>query len=201
MRIISGDAKGRTLFAPQGAETRPTSDKLRGSIFNILGGRVEDARVLDLFGGTGALALEALSRGAERAVISDTSRAAVQCIERNARNVLKDDYDRRVRVLRADYRAAIDKADDTFDLVFLDPPYRMVGAYGDALERLANAGRLAPGCVIVMERARQAEIELPPAVMRKDLRLYGDTAVEFAEWSDAPGAVKNRDERREDRTD
>ena len=186
MRIISGDAKGRTLFAPQGAETRPTSDKLRGSIFNILGGRVADARVLDLFGGTGALALEALSRGAARAVISDTSRAALQCIERNARNVLKDDFDSRVRILRADYRAAIEKAGDGFDLVFLDPPYRMAGAYGDALERLAGAGKFAPGCVIVMERAKQVEIELPPGVVQKDLRLYGDTAVEFAEWTEAP---------------
>ena len=94
MRIISGEAKGRTLFAPQGAETRPTSDKIRGSMFNIIGARVIDARVLDLFGGTGALALEALSRGAEAAVIADNARQAMQVIERNARNVAGQDFDR-----------------------------------------------------------------------------------------------------------
>ena len=90
MRIISGEARGRTLYAPQGRETRPTSDKIRGSVFNIIGSRVVGARVIDLFGGTGALALEALSRGAGYAVIADNSRQAIQVIERNARNVLKD---------------------------------------------------------------------------------------------------------------
>ena len=180
MRIISGEARGRTLYAPQGAETRPTSDKLRGSIFNILGPRVIDARVLDLFGGTGALALEALSRGAAEAVIADVSRHALQCIERNARSVLKEDFDARVRILRADYRAAIEKAPGPFDLVFLDPPYRMAEAYGDALARLLSAGKLSADCVAVLERARAVEIVLPEGMARHDLRLYGDTAVEFA---------------------
>ena len=180
MRIISGEAKGRTLYAPQGADTRPTSDKLRGSIFNILGPRVHDARVLDLFGGTGALALEALSRGAARAVIVDVSRPALQCIERNARSVLKDDFDTRVCILRADYRAAIEKAEGPFDLVFLDPPYRMAEAYGDALARLLSAGKLSENCVAVLERARSAQITLPDGMESYDVRLYGDTAIEFA---------------------
>ena len=122
MRIISGEAGGRTLFAPSGLDTRPTSDKIRGSMFNIIGARVVDARVLDLFGGTGALALEALSRGAEAAVIADNARQAMQVIERNARNVAGQDFDRRVRLIRADYRAAIERAGIGFDLVFLDPP-------------------------------------------------------------------------------
>ena len=102
MRIISGEARGRTLFAPKGAQTRPTSDKIRGSLFNIIGARVLDARVLDLFGGTGALALEALSRGAESAVIADSSREAQRVIDRNARSVLKQDCDLRARVICAD---------------------------------------------------------------------------------------------------
>ena len=107
MRIISGEAKGRPLFAPSGAQTRPTSDKIRGALFNIIGSRVLDSRVLDLFGGSGALALEALSRGAESAVIVDNSRQAWQAIDRNARNVMKDDFDLRVRILKQDYRSAI----------------------------------------------------------------------------------------------
>ena len=180
MRIISGEAKGRTIFAPQGSETRPTSDKIRGSMFNIIGARVVGARVLDLFGGTGALALEALSRGADAAVIADASRAAVQVIERNARAVVREDYDRRVRILRSDYRAAIERAGGVFDMVFLDPPYRMTDAYGDALGRLADANMLDPDCLIVMERLRSAQITLPECIECYDVRNYGDTAVAFA---------------------
>ena len=132
MRIISGEAKGRPLFAPSGSQTRPTSDKIRGALFNIIGSRVLDSRVLDLFGGSGALALEALSRGAESAVIADNSRQAWQAIDRNAHNVLKDDFEYRVRILNQDYRSAIAAVEgQIFDLVFLDPPYRMAEAYGD----------------------------------------------------------------------
>lgn len=180
MRIISGEARGRTLFAPQGSQTRPTSDKLRGSIFNILGAQIRDARVLDLFGGTGALALEALSRGAAFAVIADVSSKAVEAIRRNAENVLNESLGSRARILRADYRAAIDKLEGQYDLVFLDPPYRMADAYGDALARLQQAGRLAAACVIVMERARAAAIALPEGIECYDVREYGDTTVEFA---------------------
>ena len=113
-------------------------------------------------------------------MIADTARAAIQAIERNARSVLKEDFDARVRILRADYRAAIDKAEGPFDLVFLDPPYRMVDAYGDALARLDAAGRLSPDCLIVMERRRDAAVELPERFERRDTRHYGDTAVDFA---------------------
>ena len=182
MRIISGEAKGRPLYAPSGAQTRPTSDKIRGALFNIIGSRVLDSRVLDLFGGSGALALEALSRGAESAVIVDNSRQAWQAIDRNARNVMKDDFDLRVRILKQDYRSAIAAlAGGIFDLVFLDPPYRMVEAYGDALSRLLEMDMLAPGCLIVMERRSDAQLPLPPAVAVFDTRQYGDTAVDFAE--------------------
>ncbi len=180
MRIIAGEAKGRTLFAPSGTETRPTSDKLRGSLFNILGARVVGARVLDLFGGTGALALEALSRGAEYAVVADVSRQAVQAIERNARNVLKDGFHRRIHILRSDYRSAIAALPGgEYDLVFLDPPYRMVEAYGDALSRLAAAGKLSADCAAVLERLKTAEPPLPEGFERVDTRVYGETAVDF----------------------
>lgn len=182
MRIISGEAKGRPLFAPSGAQTRPTSDKIRGALFNIIGARVLDSRVLDLFGGSGALALEALSRGAESAVIADSSRQAWQAIDRNARNVLKDDFELRVHIVNQDYRSTIAALEGRiFDLVFLDPPYRMTEAYGDALARLMKADMLSPGCLIVMERHKGAQIPLPRAVDVFDTRQYGDTAVDFAE--------------------
>lgn len=182
MRIISGEAKGRTLYAPTGSQTRPTSDKIRGSLFNIIGSRVQDARVLDLFGGSGALALEALSRGAEFAVVADNSRQAQQAIDRNARSVLKDDFEYRIDIRCADYRAALTGLEGRlFDLVFLDPPYRMVEAYGEALSRMYAGEMLAPGCLIVMERQKDAVIVLPEAICVFDTRQYGDTAVDFAE--------------------
>ena len=195
MRIISGEAKGRPLFAPSGSQTRPTSDKIRGALFNIIGSRVLDARVLDLFGGSGALALEALSRGARDAVIADSSRQARQAIDRNARNVLKEDFEHRVRILNQDYRSALAAAQgQAFDLVFLDPPYRMTQAYGDALERLLKAGMLAPGCLIVMERQKDARVPLPGAVTVFDTRRYGDTAVDFARVrSDGDGDAQDHE--------
>ena len=180
MRIISGTAKGRKLFAPAGDETRPTSDKIRGSVFNIIGQRVYDAQVLDLFGGTGALGLEAISRGAAHAVIADSARAAIQMIERNARNVVKEDFDNRIRILKSDYRSAIGLLSGrVFDLVFLDPPYRMTEAYADALLRLDSMGCIADDALIVMERLKTLEVGIPDGFERVDTRYYGETAVEF----------------------
>jgi len=180
MRIISGTAKGRKLFAPAGDETRPTSDKIRGSVFNIIGQRVYDAQVLDLFGGTGALSLEAISRGAAHAVIVDSARAALQAIERNARNVAKEDFDKRIRILKSDYRSAIGQLEGrVFDLVFLDPPYRMAEAYADALLRLDALGCITEDTLIVMERSKSAEVSVPEGFESIDTRFYGDTAVEF----------------------
>ena len=180
MRIISGEARGRTLFAPAGEQTRPTSDKIRGSLFNILNGCVKGAEVLDLFGGTGALALEALSRGAARAVISDSARAAIEVIRRNAANVLKDALDERALILKADYRSAISSVSGRkFDLVFLDPPYRMLDAYGDAIARLSRADALAEDAVVVAERRRDASISVPEDFEIFDTRQYGETDVDF----------------------
>ena len=180
MRIISGEARGRKLFAPAGEDTRPTADRIRESVFNILSARVWDAEVLDLFGGTGAMALEALSRGAEHAVIVDSGREAIRAIERNSQSVLKDAMPERVKILRADYRAAIDAMRDVrFDLVFLDPPYRMADAYADALTRLCARGLLGENCICLLERAAGAQISLPDGFERYDTRTYGGTSVEF----------------------
>ena len=180
MRIISGEARGRTLFAPSGETTRPTSDKIRGSLFNILNGCIEDAEVLDLFGGTGALALEALSRGAKRAVISDNSRTAFDCIRRNAENVLKDELKERALLLKADYRSAITNVNGRrFDLVFLDPPYRMLDVYADAISRLDHQGSLSDDAVIVAERRHDAVVSYPQQFEIYDTRLYGETAIDF----------------------
>ena len=178
MRIIAGEAKGRKLYAPGGEDTRPTADRIRESVFGILGSRTQGARVLDLFGGTGALALEALSRGAAGATIVDSNVKAVACIRRNAEAVLGADM-ARAEIFRADYRQAIERLAQPFDLVFLDPPYRMEAAYGDALTRLRAAGRLASGALAILERAEASAISLPEGFSLRDARRYGETCVEF----------------------
>ena len=180
MRIIAGEARGRRLFAPDGTETRPTADRTRESLFSILSARIPGARVLDLFGGTGALALEALSRGAAFAAVSDVSAAAIKAINRNAQTVLGDDR-ARIRVLRADYRQAIRLlVGSEFDLVFLDPPYRMSDAYADAARALADAGMLSRDAVIVMERAKDVSVSLREDFTIYDERAYRDTVIAFA---------------------
>ena len=181
MRIIAGSARGRKLYAPAGEDTRPTAERIREALFNILGSRVWDAHVLDLFGGTGAMALEAMSRGAARCVIVDNNRAAIQAIERNARAVLGEEDIRRARILRMDYRSAIGGlAGDRFDLVFLDPPYRMLDSYQDAMRRLCDAGALAEGAVCVLEYARGSQVAVPENFEVYDTRGYGETAVDLA---------------------
>ena len=160
MRIISGDARGRKLFAPAGEETRPTADRIRESLFNIIGTRVFDAQVLDLFGGTGAMALEALSRGAAHAVIVDVAREAIQAIERNAQGVLKDDLPRRARIIRSDYRTAIGTLGGmAFDVVFLDPPRA-----GSTPEFIAALAKMAP--------KKAVYVSCDPTTLARDLALF-----------------------------
>lgn len=180
MRIIAGEARGRRLYAPAGDHTRPTSDKIRGSLFNILNGRILDSRVLDLFGGTGALALEALSRGAAHAVIVDNSRQALEAIRRNAQSVLGDELSERALILKADYRNGIAGVEGRqFDLVFLDPPYRMLDAYGDAVSRLNAANALSQDAVVICEHRAGVALQLPEDFEIYDSRSYGETAIDF----------------------
>jgi len=180
MRIIAGDAKGRRLVAPAGENTRPTSDKIRGSIFNILMAQVPDSSVLDLFGGTGALALEALSRGATSAVIVDKDVKAIDAIRKNRATTLGED-DTRVEVVRADFKRAIAGfAGRKFDIVFLDPPYALEDAYREAIDALFGVGAIDRETVIVMERARSREINVGEHAEIYDSRTYSDTIIDFA---------------------
>jgi 16S rRNA (guanine966-N2)-methyltransferase len=176
VRIIGGLLGGRRIRAPRGDETRPTADRVRQALFDVLGGDVAGARVLDLYAGTGALALEALSRGAASAVLVDRAAASVRCIEENVAALGVGD---RARVLRADVPAALARLSDRFDLVFLDPPW------ADAAE---VAGRVLPalppllssGARVIVEHDRR--LALPDQfgdLACADRRRWGDTAVSF----------------------
>jgi 16S rRNA (guanine(966)-N(2))-methyltransferase RsmD len=172
MRIVAGTARGRRLEAPPGEGTRPTSDKVRGAVFNVLGQFFDGGRVLDLYAGSGALALEALSRGFASATCVESSREAAEVIEENAASLGFED---RVTVLRrrvADALRALPP--DAFDLAFLDPPY----AEGPAAA-LAGLDRvLRAGATVVAEHDRRS----PPddrigRLVLQDRRSYGDTGI------------------------
>ena len=127
MRIIAGDARGRRIEAPDGRDTRPTLDRVRENLFNMLQGEIAGSHVLDLFAGSGALSFEALSRGAETACLADHDRKAIAVEKKNAESL---GYLDRVRIIQADWHKAlkeIESAGLRFDLVFLDPPYAMLG--------------------------------------------------------------------------
>ncbi len=152
MRIISGQARGRTILTPPGNATRPTLDRVRENLFNMLQGRVAGARVLDLFAGSGALSLEAISRGAAQAVLADRDRKA--CAVQH-RNISALSFEEQTRVLCCDWRRATElltKEEARFDLVFLDPPYAMAD---EELQAVFDSLRaiVFPGTTAVLEHA------------------------------------------------
>ncbi len=174
MRIIAGEARGRKLFAPEGVETRPTADRVRESLFNVIARRVDGARVLDLFAGSGALSFEALSRGARFAVLNDPARKACDVIRRNAELLGWQD---RMALHQLDWRRALARQDEPFDLVFLDPPYRMTAVYGEVAAELCARSLLNEDALIVMEHLEKAPPVLPDGLRAADTRRYGDTAI------------------------
>jgi 16S rRNA (guanine966-N2)-methyltransferase len=169
--VIAGRLRGRGLVAPRGRDTRPTSDRVREALFSILG-TVDDQRVLDLFAGSGALAIEALSRGAAEATLVDPSADAIAAIRRNLDSLGLTAEVRRARA--ASYLERARAAERQYDLVFLDPPYRQASALGRELSD-AVAPVLAPGARVVAESDRRAplELDLPLLVQRQ----YGDTLI------------------------
>jgi 16S rRNA (guanine966-N2)-methyltransferase len=178
MRIIAGEFKGRRLAAVKG-RIRPTSDKVREAIFSILGPAVEEARVLDLFAGTGALTLEALSRGAADAVLVEEHPAALRVLRENLDTL---GLHERVRVLALPVSIALRKLaaqERQFSLIFLDPPYGR-GLALNTLEALQYSGLLRPAARVVAEHSNREA--LPEQVGRLTLiqsRRYGDTQVAF----------------------
>jgi 16S rRNA (guanine966-N2)-methyltransferase len=172
MRVIAGTYGGRRLQTAPGPATRPTSDRVREALFSILGERVRGARVLDLFAGSGALGIEALSRGAQEATFVDHAAPAIRAIGGNLEALGAD-----AQVVRADARRFLggaSRSGRSYDLVFLDPPYRSAASLGRDLSTALEAV-LAPGGAVVAESDRRAplEIDLP----LQDERRYGDTLI------------------------
>jgi 16S rRNA (guanine966-N2)-methyltransferase len=177
MRVIAGTLGGRRLVAPAGEATRPTTDRVREALFSILNGRgaIEGARVLDLYAGTGALGIEALSRGAVHATFVESARPALTALRQNLAALALGDRSEVVagRVERL-VRAA---GAPPYDLVLADPPWADVSSAREAIAALVAKGHLAPGALVVLEHAaRDREIAIA-GLEEGDARAWGDTAV------------------------
>ena len=171
MRVIAGTHGGRTLHAPRGRGTRPTSDRVREALFAILGD-ITGARVLDLYAGTGALAIEALSRGAATATLVDCGRPAQEAIRRNLKELGIDAELATGDALHFCVRAF--RAARQYDLICLDPPYRHGDGLGDELTA-ALSPLLSPDGRVVTESDRRTPLELDLPLL--DERRYGDTLI------------------------
>lgn len=186
MRVVAGKWGGRTIRAPRGASVRPTTDRVREAVFSILGSVVEGSVVLDLFAGTGAMAIESLSRGAAEAVLVESSPAALAVLKGNLASLAAEG----ALCLPLDYREAVRRLaarGRSFTLVFLDPPYGE-GLVGRSAELLSRAGILAPGAVVVAERATRDPGETLPAGWRELVdRRYGDTRITLYDIPDPGG--------------
>jgi 16S rRNA (guanine966-N2)-methyltransferase len=185
MRIVAGRFRGRTLAAPEGAHTRPTSDRVREAVFNILEHGIPDftfagIQVLDLFAGTGALGLEALSRGAAFCLFVEEDAAARGLIRRNIEAL---GLTGATKVFRRDATNLGPGGNrHSFDLVFLDPPYEQ-GLAQRALVSAARGGWLAAGAVAVVEDSRRATVVLPHGFQALQQRTWGDTQVLLARFT------------------
>ena len=174
MRVIAGTARGVRLGSvPPG--TRPISDRAREGLFASLGGRVPGARVLDLYAGTGAAGIEALSRGAERATFVDRSQRAVRAIHDNLRRAKLSEE---ATVVQRDVQRFLDQAGEPYELVFVDPPYDIPPAtLQEDLQKL-TMGWLGEGATVALTRPRKGYNPVIPVSWRLARRLeYGDTLV------------------------
>ena len=193
MRIVGGKFKGHGLAGPAGSATRPTSDRVREAIFNILnhgidGFALDDARVLDVFAGTGALGLEAISRGARFCQFVDESAEARGIIRRNADALGVIGL---CKIWRRDAtRLGPAAPQPSFDLVFADPPYGK-GLGTRALQSLVDGGWLNRGAVVVLEESADAEVTDVAGLNLLDRRDYGDTQVRFYRFANPGETVEN----------
>jgi len=188
MRVVAGRLGGRTLAAPAGDATRPTGARVKEALFSILAD-VSALRVLDLYAGSGALGIEALSRGAAFAVFVESARPAQQCLRDNLAKLglEKDSLALSLRVAAA--RTQLTKL-GPFGLVLCDPPWKDIEAAREELELLAGAGLLAPGARIALEHSAKAPPAEPAGARLRvvDQRRWGDTAVTFYEPAGVPAA-------------
>lgn len=185
MRVIAGEAKGRALIAPKGTGTRPATDRIRESLFAILESRLVDASVLDLFAGSGALGIEALSRGAAHVTFVERSKDALTALQANLRATA---FDRRAEIARTDVLAFLDRPIAAgYDIVFCDPPFADVDVLEAALARLPLAGVLRTDAIVVARVLRKHRPTLPERATLTRVKEIGEEDLLFLRYSVAGG--------------
>jgi len=173
LRVISGEARGTKLETLEGLDTRPTLDRVKEALFSIIQNYIYDANVLDLFSGSGALAIESISRGAKQAVSCDSSRKAMEIIKRN---IKKTHFEEKIRTINKDYRNCLEELENNkFDIIFLDPPYKT--EFGiNATKIIMEKDMLAKDGIIIFETDKKEDEyikELEKYASVKGLRKYG----------------------------
>lgn len=180
MRVIAGSLRSRSLQAPPGLDTRPTSDRLRETLFNVLAPRIEGAAFLDLYAGSGAVGIEALSRGAARVVLVERAQPALKVLRANLERLgLKQTCEIHAGTVAAFLRRP---SSGPFDIVFLDPPYDAENEYASTLERIGDevVNMLAADAVVIAEHRRNVKLaDAYGALTRKRLLRQGDAALSF----------------------
>ena len=180
MRIISGVARGTKLYTLEGENTRPTLDRVKEPLFSIIQAEITDSIVLDLFSGSGALALEALSRGAKKAILCDKSREAIDVIKKNIEKTHLED---KTKVLCMDYKKCLDTIEEKIDIIFIDPPYKLDIAV-KSIEKILERQLLSEQGLIILEtddeeRELQEIKNLKFNIKIIDLRTYGRVKLIF----------------------
>lgn len=175
MRITGGTGRGRRLKVPAGEKVRPTSDKVKQALFNILGDRVEGSAFLDLFAGAGGVGIEALSRGAERVVFVDGDRGSLDAVKHN---IEQAGFAGRAEAVLAKAETFLKKRSGPYDIVFLDPPYTMEML--PLLQLVAGSGLLKPEAVVIAEHFRKQPSPGTAGALTLDREArYGDTVLAF----------------------
>lgn len=188
MRITGGIHRSRLLAAPSGNRTRPTADRVREALFSILSSRgaLAGAVVLDLYAGTGALGLEALSRGAREAVFVESDRAALEVLRKNVDSLGEQ---ARTRIVVGPVERCLPRVAGPFTLLLCDPPYADLVRAARVLSEIADEGALAEGALVVLEHASRDTPAEIPHLDRIEARTYGDTAISIYELSQGAPSV------------
>jgi 16S rRNA (guanine(966)-N(2))-methyltransferase RsmD len=182
MRVIAGQYRSRVLRAPRGLDTRPTSDRLRETLFNVVAPRIEGAVFLDLYAGSGAVGIEALSRGARETIFVEQADAANRAIRHNLASLgIRGGYALEARSVTAGIRR-LSESGPQANLVFLDPPYDQAGEYAATLNLLGGECRsvLAPGALVIAEHEKRRDLDSQyGALTRYRVLKQGDAALSF----------------------
>ncbi len=181
MRIISGNRRGLKLIAPKGLDTRPTEDRVKESVFNILGQNFFDVTVLDLFCGSGANGIEFLSRGAEKAYFIDKSKEAIECVRKNLDKAKLTDQ---AIVIENHLNQAMKNLDTEFDYIYMDPPFERRDLYKKAFKLIREHRILKPNGKLIVEYKTDKPLLIGEGFVEIKNKKYGNTSISICGWDE-----------------